>query len=911
MKPVELRCEYLYNPIGIDVKKPRLFWRFDSKNDSWGMQQKAYQIHAAESLEELEVGQFIWDSRRIESDECTHIPFESEVKSREQIYWKVKIWDQKNQESDWSKIAYFEMGLLNTEDWKAKWIDPEKETNPANQYPASYLRTEFHIKEEIKQARLYITSCGLYEAWINGSRVGDQVFTPGCTNYDKMLQYQTYDITKLLSKGDNAIGAILGDGWFRGCLGNNALRNVYGERLLLLAQMEIELESGSTITVITDHNWKTTQDGPIRMNDLQDGEEYDANREMPEWSNTGFHDGTWNNVSEGNWDYDVLVGMNSVSIREKEEFSPKLLHTPDGNTVLDFGQNMAGYVAFSVSGKKGHKVTLIHGESLDQNGNFSMDNNNNSSKPKNHPLKQEIYYTLSGIGMERYKPHFTIHGFRYVLVKNWPEPLKPENFTAIAVYSDMKQTGHFECSNNLINQLVKNTLWSQKSNFLDAPTDCPQRERAGWTGDAQVFTRTGSTLMDAAAFYSKWMKDIALQQDASGMVMNVTPSIGTDKDKVLRTIEGSAGWGDAAVIIPWTIWKVYGDRRILEEQWNSMKAWVDYEAACAKKTHWSRIFKFNPYRKYTWDTKFHWGEWTEPVSRDYKGDNVMKNILFSVPEVATAYFAYSSRLLSECAVVLGKMEEAAKYQQLSEKVTKAYQYNFSKNGKIKSSRQCLYVRPLAFNLLPEAHRQQAADRLAKLVAERDYHIGTGFLSTPDICKVLCDYGHTDTAYQLVEQTGVPSWLYAVKKGATTIWENWDCINEDNVVKASSQNHYSYGAIVGWFFQYVAGIDMEQEAVGYKNFVIAPRPGGSLTKAKGIAESLYGEIESAWEKTQDSFTLKVKIPANTSAKIILPCNNSNNVRITKGMEYAGQPYMDKNNVCINVTSGSYEFVCPVA
>lgn len=908
MKPVYLRCEYLINPIGIDIKKPRLYWQLEASKDKYGIKQSAYQIEAAEGLEKLNSEKLIWNSGRIESDECIHIVYGGkELKSRERIYWKVKIWDQNGKESEWSEPAYFEMGLLKVEDWKAKWIDPEKEIDSKKQYPASYLRNQFYLEEKIKKARLYITSCGVYEASINGRRVGNEVFTPGATNYDKRLQYQTYDITEYLYEGNNAIGVILGDGWFRGTLGNNSLRNVYGEHLLLLAQLEIELMSGKIVTIVTDDKWKTTNEGPIRLSDLQDGEIFDAGREMDSWDTVNFKDDKWMKVNIGNWDYGVLVGSNSVPIKEKERFSPKVLKTPDGNTVLDFGQNMAGYVEFKVKGEKGRKVTLVHGETLDENGNFTMEHLNNSSKPKNYPLKQEIQYMLSGNGVEVYKPHFTYHGFRYVLVKNWPEKVEDKNFTAIAAYSDMEQTGEFQCSNEMINKLVQNTIWSQKSNFLDIPTDCPQRERAGWTGDAEVFARTGSTLMNTAAFLTKWMKDVALQQGKDGKVPNIAPSVGIEKDKGMKTIEGSAGWGDAAVIIPWTIWKVYGDKRILEEQWESMKAWVDYEANCAKKTHWSRVFKINPYRKYTWDTKFHWGEWAEPVSKDYKGPNIVKQVIFSVPEVATAYFAYSSRLLSECAEILGKKDEAVRYKELSENVTKAYVYNFTKKGEINSSRQCLYVRPVAFELLPEDKGKEAVSKLDELVRERDYHIGTGFLSTPFICKVLSDYGYVETAYKLVEQTTCPSWLYAVTKGATTIWEHWDGIDENGVPR-ESLNHYSYGAIVGWFFQCVVGIDIEKNSAGYKHFIISPKPGGSLTKAKGIYNSLYGKIESSWEYLKECLKLKIKVPPNTSAKVIFPCKQVDKIEITEGSENIDKIYLDKGLACVNVDSGSYEFNC---
>ena len=908
MKPETLRCEFLVNPIGIHAKVPGLYWKFIRNKNSYGERQSAYQIHAAESPENLTKEKLLWDSGKVESDESAHIPYGGgELKSRQRIYWRVRVWDQDLKEGEWSDTAFFEAGLLSTAEWQAKWINPEKQTNPKLPYPASYLRKEFPVREKVKKARLYITSCGIYEAWINGHPAGDQVLTPGVTCYEKRLQYQTYDVTDLLEEGKNAVGVVLGDGWYRGSLGNHGNRNVYGTRLLLLAQLELELAGGERLIIVTDDTWKTTKEGPIRFNDLQDGEIYDAGKEMPGWNRPGFQDKGWESVITCRQDYRILTGSDSVPVRERERFAPRILTTPDGSTVLDFGQNIAGYVQFQVKGEKGHQVTLVHGEALDKNGNFTLEHLNNTSRPKSHPLKQEIRYILKGGGAEGYKPHFSIQGFQYVLLKNWPEEVKAENFTAIAVYSDMEETGEFACSNPLINRLVSNTLWSQKSNFVDIPTDCPQRERAAWTGDAQVFVRTGSTLMDTAAFYRKWMKDVALQQEPDGKVRNIVPDVSRGANKEMEILEGSAGWGDAAVIIPWTLYQVYGDKRILEEQWDSMKAWVDYEARCARKTHWSRIFKRNPYRKYTWDTKYHWGEWAEPASKDHPKDDIMKNVLFSVPETATAYFAYSSGLLSKCAAVLGKRGEAEKYGELSRKVKQAYLYCFTENGRIESSRQCLYVRPLAFDLLPADKRQEAACRLNELVAEREYHVGTGFLSTPFLCKVLCDYGYTETAYKLVEQTAMPGWLYPVTKGATTIWEQWDGINEENEVR-ESLNHYSAGAVVGWFFQYVAGIDLAPETVSYKHFVIAPKPGGSLTWARGVYESIYGRIESAWEREGKAFTLKVEIPPNTTAKIILPCREPGKVRITKGAVKNKDFYTEEAGVCIELPSGSYEFLC---
>lgn len=906
MRPTKLRCEYLENPIGIDIVRPRLFWIYDLNKDVYDSRQTAYQIHAASTLNQLKEGDLVWDSRKVMSTDSTHIIYEgANLKSRKRIYWRVRVWDESQEVGEWSESAYFELGLLKSSDWKAKWINPEKSVDINVQQPASYIRKEFVLDEEVVNARLYITSCGVYESWLNGKRIGNQLFTPGVTSYEKRLQIQTYDVTSHLSQGANVLGAILGDGWYRGRLGNEGNRNVYGKNVLLLAQLEIKFLSGKKQLVYTDGTWKATQDGPIRYSDLQDGELYDGRMALTNWSQSDFVAEKWHSVTESPLNDINLIGANSVPIGEHEHFSAKVLHTPDGNTVLDFGQNIAGYVQFKVRGNKGDKVTLVHGEALDKNGNFTIAHLNNTSRSKKNPLKQEITYYLSGNGVETYKPHFTIHGFRYVLIKNWTGKVNASNFVAIAVYSNLSLTGEFECSNQLINQLVSNTLWSQKSNFLDIPTDCPQRERAAWTGDAQVFVRTGSTLMDTAAFYRKWMKDVAIQQKKNGMIRNIAPRISDGSNRMMEMIEGSAGWGDAAVIIPWTIYRVFGDKQILEEQWDSMKAWVEYEARCARKTHWSRLFKKNPYRKYTWDTKFHWGEWTEPPSNDYPKDNMVKNALFSVPEVATAYFSYSSHLLAKSACILGYQRDAIKYKKQSENVKEAYIYNFTDNGEIDSSRQCLYVRPLAFSLLPKSKARKAANKLNSLIVDNGYHIGTGFLSTPYICQILCEYDYTDTAYKLIEQTTMPSWLYPITKGATTIWEHWDGVNEDNDVR-ESLNHYSSGAIVEWLFQCVSGIDLYKDSVGYKHFLIAPKPGGTLTFAKCTYQSINGKIVSAWEIDSDCFKLKVQIPPNTKAKVKIPYSDKSRVKVLKGKMNNLVFMQEQSCISTNLPSGEYEF-----
>ncbi|WP_141502372.1 alpha-L-rhamnosidase [Paenibacillus luteus] len=909
MNPIQLRCNFLDDPIGIDDPNPCFSWQFNIKESCWGEKQTAFHIQMAESEIDLQAGRLFWDSNKIVTDQSAHNLYQGpELQSRQRIYWRVKIWDQTGMESYWSYTSFFEMGLLNQQkDWQAEWINPELETKENERYPASFLRKIFTVEQGFTKARLYITACGVYEGWLNGKRIGNQILAPGATNYSERLQYQTYDVTHVIENGDNAIGVILGDGWFRGRNGIKGTTNVFGSQLQLFAQLEMEYESGEIKTIITNDTWRATNEGPILFNDLQDGEIYDARKELTDWSKPLFDDRSWHSPKLGDWKPQLLVASNSVPIVEREQFTPKMMKTPDGNTVLDFGQNMTGYVQFSVKGPHGHQISLLHGETLDENGNFTLKNLSHQ-RPDHKDLEQKICYTLNGKGRESYKPRFTVHGFQYVLLQNWPEEVHPNHFTAIAVYSDLVETGDFHCSNDLVNQLVHNTKWSQKGNFVDIPTDCPQRERAGWTGDIQVFMHTGSLLMETYPFMSKWLKDVAAQQREDGMIYNITPRIypkAEENNQENLTIEGSAGWGDAIVIVPWTLWKMYGNKRILHENWNAMKKWVDYQAENAKETHWVREFDENPFREYTWDTKFHWGEWAEP---DRKGSLALfVNLVFSDPEVATAYYAYSSRLLAECAEALDKHDEAKYYRELSILATKAYVYNFTNDGEVHSKRQAHLVRPLALGLLPEDKRQLAADQLAQLVRENDFHIGTGFLSTPYICRILTKYGHNDIAYQLLLQTTPPSWLYAVTKGATTIWEHWESIGQDNVPQDASLNHYSFGAVVGWLFQCVAGINFLDRRQAENQFLLAPKPNKRLNYAKASYRSAFGVIKSEWFMKADHIEFYFEVPANTQAKIILPCQDDQ-LKILCGEAGIEKVELEMGLVCLHVMSGHYQFAC---
>ncbi len=912
-----LRCEYLINPLGIDALQPRLSWQLIS--DRRGTIQSAYQIRATGEND------LLWDTGKVLSGQSTHLPYDGPaLRSGQCVTWQVRAWDGDNQPSEWSESAGWEMGLLKPADWTADWIEPGWDEDPKAFKPCPYLRRGFKIEQPVVSARLYITSHGLYEAWINGRRVGDQVFTPGYTSYPERLQYQVYDVTSLLQPGENAIGAVLGDGWFRGKILGTDLRNVYGARLGLLAQLVIRLEDGSQRVIASGPDWKA-KTGPILKSDMKDGEIYDARLEMPGWNAPGYDDAAWQKVKAVSFPKNNMVAAMGASVRKMERFTPTaILMTPNGETVVDMGQNLAGVVMLKVSGPAGTVVKLRHGETLDKAGNFTMANLT-LPLPGGGQLWQETQYILKGDEEEFYEPHFTVHGFRYVKVEGFPGQVTPDALTGIAIYSDMTPTGAFDCSDPLINQLHHNIEWSQKGNFLDIPTDCPTRERAGWTGDSQIFVRTGSYLMDTAPFFIKWLKDLKTGQYPNGMVGNFVPNPFWPKKEgvnggTLTALEGSSGWGDAAVILPWTLYLTFGDRRILEEQYASMKAWVDYERARARKMNWSKYLNpsllFDAKRRerqaWIWDTNYHWGEWLEPEdanpAKAFTG--VIKRMFFGEPVVATAYLAYSSQLLAEAARVLGKDEDCRGYSELSAQVKAAYTAEFiGADGRIKPDKQASYVRALAFELAPEPLRPALVDHLVRLIKASGTHIGTGFLSTPFLCHVLSENGHLPLAYDLLNQKTIPSWLYSVTKGATTIWENWEGIKTDGSPNGSL-NHYSYGAVGGWLHRVVAGIEIEEP--GYKRIRISPHPGGGLTRARASFRSMYGEIESAWEITGEDLTIKVTIPANTTAAVYLPdidprrvTENGHPLATTEGITGYRQ---DNNTTVIEIGSGTYLFRC---
>lgn len=888
-----LTCEYQINPLGIDVRQPRLSWQMQCARR--GAYQTAYQIVAAASEAALNsVQDLLWDSGKIETDQSTHVAYGGpDLVSGQRVYWQVRIWDEAGELAD-SAPAWWEMGLLDQNEWQAEWITPDWDEARDESQPAPLLRRHFEAERGLVSARIYATSLGLYELRLNGQRVGDAVLTPGWTSYHHRLQYQTYDVTDLLRAGENVLGAVLGDGWYRGHMGFTGTRNLYGDRLALLLQLHLTYADGRSQIISSDEQWRATT-GPIQMSDIYMGESYDARQEKPGWDDSGYDDSDWSGVRHYDHPKEIVVAQDGPFMRRQERLEPvQILHSPKGETILDFGQNLVGWVHMRVRGAAGTAVTLRHAEVLDQDGNLYTENLRRA--------KQITQYILKGStdGDEIFEPHFTFQGFRYVAVAGFPGEINADNFTAVVVHSDIPQTGSFECSNPLINQLQHNIVWGQKGNFVDVPTDCPQRdERLGWTGDTQVFIRTACFNMDVATFFTKWLRDLAADQ-VKGSVPHVVPDVIkktgagelSDADNA-----GAAAWGDAATICPWTIYLSYGDKRLLAEQYESMAAWVDYVHGRADEDMiWRRDFQF--------------GDWL-----DYRGeDDRLPTPMTNYELIATAFFAHSAQLVAKAAQLLGKTDDARHYTNLADKVKAAFNDEFvTPSGRVGPNSQTAYLLALQFNLLPESARPLAAARLVKEIRQSDYHLTTGFVGTPYLCHVLSRFGYTDVAYKLLNQESYPSWLYPVKQGATTIWERWDGIKPDGTFQdagMNSFNHYAYGAIGDWLYQVVAGIEIDPDAPGYKRVLIQPEPGGGLTFANAGFDSMYGRVESKWKIEDDVFYLTVTIPPNSEGLVRLPAASVESITESEQALARGngvhEIQQQAGMAVISIGSGHYEF-----
>lgn len=879
-----LSTESQTDPLGIDAAAPRLSWQLAASRR--GVLQSAYQVRVARSAAGLEGGaDLVWDSGKRSSDQSVLQPYGGPaLQTGQRYWWQVRVWDERDRPTAWSAPAWWEMGLLAPADWKAQWIEPALPEDPAKDNPPPLLRREFQLHGKLRSARAYIASRGLYELYLNGHRVGNDLLTPGWTSYGSRLAYRDYDVTALLADGANAAAVALGDGWYRGTLLGG--RNRYGKQLGLLLQIHLVYDDGREENLVSDGSWKSAT-GPIRMSEIYAGETYDARLEQPGWSSPGFDDSGWSGVNVVPASGAVLFAAIAPPVRRQEELKPvRIFKAPSGETIADMGQNMVGWVRLKVQGPAGTEVRLRHGEVLDPDGNLYTANLRGAA--------QTVRYTLGGHGVETFEPHFTYQGFRYVAVEGYPGPLTADSLTGVVLHADMARTGAFETSDPLLNQLQHNIVWSEKGNFLAVPSDCPQRdERLGWTGDAQVFAPTAAFNMDVDRFYAAWMADVAADQFDDGAVPFAVPAFVRYFNG--HEAGGAAGWGDVATVVPWTLYRYYGDAGELAAQYPSMRRWLEFERGRAGG-------------KLIWSGDFQFGDWLD------FGSETRKRMGATSPDlIATAYFAHSADLVSQAAGVLGKSEDQARYAELAARVRAAFVKQFvGADGRIGNDTQTGYVLALDFDLLPREARAAAAERLAQAVRQAG-HLTTGFLGTPHLLEVLSRYGHLDLAYQLLEHRDFPSWLYPVTHGATTIWERWDGTRPDGSFQDASMNsfnHYAYGAVGQWMYETIAGLAPDPEVPGYRHLLIRPEPGGGLSHASARHQTPYGPAEVSWSDAAEGRTVIVRLPPNTRATVLLPSAGLDDVR-ENGRGLADDPGVggarqEAGTVALELGSGDYQF-----
>ncbi|WP_211746894.1 alpha-L-rhamnosidase [Paenibacillus sp. Marseille-Q4541] len=882
----ETSVEYRQKLLGTEVRKPRFSWK--TASDRRGVLQSAYQIQVAK--EDFSFTTLLWDTGKVQSEEAILIPYEGcELQSKTRYYYRIKVWDDLSSESPWSDIDFFETAFLNGGEWQAAWITPHPEQIDPSEEASYLLRKSFVLNKDIASARMYCTSAGLYELYINEHRASEDLLTPGWTSYHHRLQYQTYDITKELKQGNNAIGMMLADGWYKGELGWGGHKNLYGNRRAARLELHVRYDDGTEDIIKTDTTWRANI-GAIRYSEIYHGERYDARLEVEGWAGSTYDDTAWYEVTEADQVPNNLVAQENWPVRITETLSPAgYVVTPEGDYVLDMGQNMVGRIRFTVEADEGTRIVLSHAEVLDKEGNFYTDNLRTA--------KQQVEYIVKGKGPESYAPHFTFQGFRYVKIEGYPgleQDFPLESFVGEVMHSDMPRTGMFQCSHPLLNQLQSNIVWGQRGNFVDVPTDCPQRdERLGWTGDAQVFVNTALFNYQGAPFFTKWLRDVKADQGEDGSVPSVIPSIGD--------IPVSSAWGDAAVIIPWALYQQYGDVRILEEQYESMKAWVEYIRAQGEE-------------EYLWNTGFHFGDWLGLDAHENSYDGATPKDL-----IATAYYAHSTKIVRDTAAVL-QLEDYQMYAELHQRIVDTFLEEFvTPRGRLIADTQTAHVLAIAFGLVEGEVKERMEQHLNQLIEDQKDHLTTGFVGTPYLCFALSTGGYTDTAYRLLMQTSYPSWLYPVIKGATTIWEHWDGIKEDGTFWSrdmNSFNHYAYGAIGDYMYRVVAGLDRDPNIPGYKKIVIKPaiQESSGITHAEASYESEYGFIRSAWRLEEDHVIIEASIPSNTTAEVILPALSSQADR--KGQDESfdkeegiiSVEYTPQGTV-VSVGSGNYQWNIP--
>lgn len=854
LRPYGLTTEQRHEPLGLDAPRPRLSWKLES--DRRGAAQGAYRITAAERPADLDdPTRLLWGSGRRESCDTLLVSWDGPVlRSATRYHWRVEIWDETGARAGTGE-SWFETGLLHHDDWAAVWVgrdphglppfDPPADHYNAPGPPPLYLRREFQLERWPVRARLYATARGIYEPRLNGSLVGDVELAPGWTEYHSRLQYQTYDVTSLLRKGSNVLGALVADGWWCGYVGYDPRRAAhhYGDCPGFLAQLVVDFADGSRRVVATDGGW-TERPGAIRSADLLMGQHVDAREQVSGWDAPGGAGDGFRPVAVLDTEPGPLVAEPDHPVRVVRELPAVAIHRPGpGRFIVDFGQNLVGRVRLTIRrAAPGRRIVLRHAEML-AGGELYVDNLRRA--------KATDVYTTGGGETEVFEPRFTVHGFRYVEVDDYPGELSPADIVARVLHSDTPWIGHFECSDPMVNQLQCNITWGQRGNFVAVPTDCPQRdERLGWLADAQIFAPTASRNADVSAFFARWLRDVVDGQDAGGAFRDVAP--------VIAMRRGAApAWGDAGVIIPWHLWRTYGDRRALRRCFHAMVAWVGH------------IRRHNPDLRWRHRTGHSYGDWLQ-IDADTTRDLL-----------ATAYFARSTQIVADAAEVLGRHDEAAEHRALHTAIRAAFIESYvNDDGTVEGGTQTGYLLALAFGLLPEELVQAAVDHLAADIEKRDNRLTTGFVGTALLCPVLADYGRADLAYALLQQEEFPSWGYSIRHGATTIWERWDGWTDHGGFQSAAMNsfnHYSLGSIGDWLFGRVAGIDQAPRSVGFRELLLRPLPGGTLTWAQAEQETVRGKVACGWSLANGRITVTATVPPGSTAVLEVPTPDPDSLR----------------------------------
>jgi alpha-L-rhamnosidase len=843
LKPVVLRCENLVSPVGIETQSPRLSWKLEATKGGNDLKQNCYEIVVATNKSMLTPEKAdVFSSKIITSNVTAGIPIEGAgshgLKPFHQYFWTVRVWDQNEVVSNWTTPAEFSTGPMSESDWHAQWIGFDKlrdNTKKVGEHilpPPAFLRKSFAVTKNVKRAVLHCSAFGIAEFHVNGKKIGNEYFMPGWTDYEKRVYYHSYDVTKSLHVGENALGAVLGDGWYSGYVGFGANRDHYGKHVRAIGQLEIEYTDGTRDSIPTDSSWKASA-GPIAYSDFLMGEQYDARDEQPNWATGKFDDSKWESVVTGAVSKGKLEAFPSNPVRSYDIVKPITLSEPKpGVWVYNLGQNLAGFVRLKINGVRGQKIVIRHAERLNPDNTVYTTN-----------LRSAVAtdtYICKGGGTEVWEPRFTFHGFQYVEVTGVTEKPPMDMVEGIAISSDTQVDGHLETSDPMLNKLIKNAYWTQRMNFIDIPTDCPQRdERLGWTGDAQAFIRTACMATDVQPFFTKWLTDLDDGQRDDGQYPMVAPVKVAGND-------GGPAWADAGVICPWTIYDVYGDKQLLAKHYPNMKRFIEF---CRNRS----TSELMP------PPAFHcFGDWVSINA------NTPNDVIF------LAYFAYSTHLVAVSAKALGHLDEAAQYDELCEKLKDNFNKHFvSADGTVKGNTQCSYVLALAFDLLTPENRPKSIDKFIQSLEERKWLLSTGFVGTRDIMNALSKINRNDVALRLLHNTDFPSWGFSIKNGATSIWERWDGWTPEKGFQDPGMNsfaHYAFGAVVGWMYREIGGIN--NASAGFNEIQIKPLMDPKLDWAKSSYDSVHGPIKVSWKKAGSGHSVGIDVPPNTTAVVWL-------------------------------------------